>query len=456
MLTVAAFIVALGLLITVHEYGHYRLAVACGVKVLRFSIGFGPVLYRWQPRRHPGQSTEFVLSAFPLGGYVRMLDEREEPVAPEERHRAFNTQPLRSRVAIVAAGPLANLLLAALLYSMVNWIGAQESAARLAPPVAASLAESAGLRGGERVVRAGFDGELDAVRSFEDLSQRIVRGALDGRDLTLEIEDEGARAPRELVLPLSRVEHRDADAEMFREIGIVMPLTLPVIGEVLAGGAAERAGLRQGDVVRAVGETAIVDGHQLRRAIVSSIDGDQPRAQVWRIERGGQPMRLDIAPDVIDEGGKKAGRIGAYVGAPPETVLVRMGFIDGLWGGVAKTWEFSALTARMIGRMVVGQASLKNISGPLTIAEYAGKSASLGLTQYLVFLAVISVSLGVLNLMPLPILDGGHLMYYLWEGLTGREVSDAWMNWLQRGGVVLLLVIMWIALFNDVTRLFAI
>jgi regulator of sigma E protease len=450
MLTVVAFIVALGLLITVHEYGHYRVAVACGVKVERFSIGFGKVLWRWRPQ---GSPTEFVVAAFPLGGYVKMLDEREGAVDPGERHRAFNTQTLGKRAAIVAAGPAANLLLAVLLYAMVNWTGVQEPQALLASPVPASLAEQAGVRGGERVTAAAFEGEaLRPLRSFEDLRWLLARGALDARDVQLTLEADGAS--RDVRLPLAQIGAQEADAQVFRRIGIMSPWTQAVLGELVADGAGARSGLQPGDVVVAVGSTRIVDGPQLRETIRASVDGEVPRTQLWRVERDGQALEVPVTPQAQREGERWIGRIGAMVGAPPAMVVVRYGPLDGLWSGVVRTWEVSSLTLRMLGRMVVGEASLKNLSGPLTIADYAGKSASLGLTQYIVFLALISVSLGVLNLLPLPVLDGGHLMYYLWEAVTGKAVSDAWMERMQRTGVALLLVMMSIALFNDVTRIF--
>ena len=452
MLTIVAFLVALGVLIAVHEYGHYRVAVACGVKVLRFSVGFGKPLLRWQPK---GSPTEFVVGAFPLGGYVRMLDEREAPVPPQERHLAFNTQPLRSRALIVAAGPVANLVLAVLLYAVVNWMGVEEPKALLAKPVQGSIAEAAGLRGGELVHSAALgDDEERPVRSFEDLRWVLTRGALESVPVRLEFAPHPGASQRSVVLALNEIDTRDADARLIQRIGLAGPWTQPVMGEVMAGSAAERAGLREGDEVLSIGPTEVVDGQQLRTLIRSSVRSGQAVSQPWRIVRSGQTLTLDVQPDLQQDQGETVGRIGAYVGARPAFVTVQYGLLEGMQNGFARTWQVSVLTLKIMGRMVIGEASLKNISGPLTIADYAGRSASLGLSYYLGFMALISVSLGVLNLLPLPVLDGGHLMYYLWEGVTGRSVSDAWMERLQRGGIAVLLLMMSIALFNDISRLF--
>ena len=453
MLTVVAFFVALGLLIAIHEYGHYRVAVACGVKVLRFSVGFGKPVFTWKGK---GSDTEFVIGLFPLGGYVRMLDEREAPVDPHERHLAFNTQPLRSRAAIVAAGPLANLLLAVLLYSIVNWGGVQEPKAVLSSPVAGSVADKAGLVGGELVRRAATgDDELVPIRSFEELRWVLTQGALDGERVRLELQNTPSSSPREVVMDLSVLDVRDADAQLFRKIGVIAPWTRPSIGEVMPGGAAERAGLRNGDVVRRVGNTNVVDGMQLRELIRSSVQEGKVAPQIWMVERGGQMLELEVVPDSVMDGSVSVGRINAYVGDSPEMVEVDYGLWEGLARGFERTWDVSTLTLRMMGRMLTGEASLKNLSGPLTIADYAGRSAEMGLMQYLSYLALISVSLGVLNLLPLPVLDGGHLMYYLWEGVTGKSVSDTWMEYLQRGGVAVLALMMSIALFNDISRYLA-
>ncbi len=456
MLTLIAFIIALGVLIAIHEYGHYRVAVACGVKVLRFSVGFGKPLLTWKPKnQHPGQETEFVIAAFPLGGYVKMLDEREAPVPRELQHVAFNTQPLRARAAIVAAGPVANLLLAVLLYAVVNWVGVLEPRAILASPQANSIAAQAGLRSGDQVQAAALVGDsMQEVLSMEELRWIVTQGALDSKDLQLEVRQIATNTVRTVILPLSSMDVREADAQMFRKIGIGVPWTRPVIGDVVPGGAADKSGLKKNDVVVSIAGVPVADGMQLREAIRASVDRDQSLTKLWRVQRSGQTLPIEVTPVAEKEGTNWVGRIGAYVGAPPEMTQVRHGLFDGLWRGVVKTWEISALTLRMMGKMVIGEASLKNLSGPITIADVAGKSASLGVIQYLLFLALISVSLGVLNLLPLPVLDGGHLMYYVWEGVTGKPVSDIWLERFQRGGVAILMAMMAIALFNDVNRIF--
>ena len=453
MLTIVAFVLGLGVLIGIHEYGHYRMAVYRGVRVLRFSIGFGKPLLRWTSRS--GQ-TEYVLAAIPLGGYVKMLDEREAPVPDSERHLAFNTQPLLSRALIVGAGPAANLLLAICLYAGVSWIGVQEPRAILATPQVGSLAQSAGLGGGELVLSLSVnDGDADDVESFEHLRWLLMQAALKQRDVLLTVADpENALVKREVSLAVGSLRPAEADAELMNKIGILRPWTDTAIGEVLPDGAAAAAGVRQGDVVLKVDGEDVPDGHDLRQRIRQSVTkSGEGVTQQWLIERQGKKMPVTVTPRPEQLNGVWVGRVGAFIGHPPETVLIRKGPLDGLSAAVAKTWDVSILSLNMMLKMVLGEASLKNLTGPLTIADYAGKSASIGFTAYLSFLALISVSLGVLNLLPLPVLDGGHLMYYLWEGVTGRPISELWQDRFQRGGIVILMAMMSIALFNDVTRL---
>jgi len=446
-----AFLLTLGVLITIHEYGHYRVAVACGVKVLRFSVGFGRVLWR---RQASPDSTEFVLCALPLGGYVKMLDEREAPVASDELSRSFNRKPLWQRAAIVAAGPVANLLLAVLLYAVAHWIGIDEPKALMGPPAAASLAERAGLRAGDWAREASTDGnDWHELRSMTDLRWDLTQAVVRGEPLHLMVTDREGRAQRSVVLALDTLGSSEFDAKTMQRIGLGNPFSEPVLGDVKAGSAGAQAGLHTGDRVLRIDATDVVDGATVRDLIRASGRDGRAHTMQWRIERAGQTLDLAVTPAVVKEGEQQIGRIGVFPGQPFEMVNVRYGAIEGLSQAVAKTWQMSMLTLKMLGKMVIGQASLKNLSGPLTIADVAGQSMRLGLTYYLGILAVVSIGLGVLNLLPLPVLDGGHLMYYLFEGVTGRPVSELWLERLQRGGVAIMLMMMSLALYNDVARL---
>jgi regulator of sigma E protease len=451
IITVLAFIFTLGVLIVIHEYGHYRVAVACGVKVLRFSVGFGRVILR---RQATPDSTEFVLCALPLGGYVKMLDEREGAVAPLERERSFNRKALWQRTAIVAAGPAANLLLAVALYAAAHWIGIDEPKAVLGPPAASSLAERAGLKSGDWVRAYSTDGtDWHDLRSMTDLRWETTQAVMRGERLQLMVSDRDGRGQRRTTLELDTLGVSEVDAKLMQRIGLGNAFSEPVLGKVTEGGPAAKAGLRVGDRVLGIDGAVVVDASRVRDLIRASGSTGAARTMQWRVERAGQALDIAVTPTVVTEAGARVGRIGVFPGQPPEMVTVQYGVIDGFTRAVSQTWQMSALTLKMLGKMLIGEASLKNLSGPLTIADYAGQSVRLGLAYYLGFLAIVSVSLGVLNLLPLPVLDGGHLMYYLFEGLTGRPVSDLWLERLQRGGVAIMLMMMSLALYNDVARL---
>ena len=451
MITVLAFILTLGVLITIHEYGHYRVAVACGVKVLRFSVGFGRVLWR---RQATPESTEFVLCMLPLGGYVKMLDEREGPVASDQLGSSFNRKPLWQRTAIVAAGPIANLLLAVLLYATAHWIGVDEPKALIGPPAASSLAEGAGLRAGDWAREASSDGtDWHELRSMTDLRWELTQSVVRGERLHLTVTDRAGHARRNVVLGLDTLGTSELDAKTMQRIGLTSPFSEPVLGDVKAGSAGAQAGLHAGDRVLRIDATEVIDGSMVRDLIRASGRGGSAHPMQWRVERAGQVLDIAVTPAVVKEGGQAIGRIGVFPGQPYEMVNVRYGALEGLSQAVTQTWQMSALTLKMLAKMVTGQASLKNLSGPLTIADVAGQSVRLGLAYYLGFLAVVSIGLGVLNLLPLPVLDGGHLMYYLFEGVTGRPVSELWLERLQRGGVAIMLMMMSLALYNDVARL---
>ena len=446
LITLLAFAFALGVLITIHEYGHYRVAVACGVKVLRFSIGFGKPLLRWT---RGADKTEFTLASIPLGGYVKMLDEREGEVAASELPRAFNRQRLSKRAAIVAAGPAANLVLAVVLFAVVALVGVREPVAILGAPPAQSAAAVAGVQGGERVVAVAQDGAQEPVQSWTGLRWTLLNAAMNGDRIALVVESPAGGPQRDIPLDFSNSMRAAENAGFLSHYGLHLQSPPAEIQEVVAGGPAQLSGLRAGDRITAVDGKPIATADALMSAIQKS-DGEALSLQV---RREGQTFQARLQPKSVEVEGKPVWRIEAMLGGAVPMVKIERNPLQALQDGVQRTWDLSVLTLKTLGRMVIGQASLQNLSGPVTIADYAGKSAELGWVAYVSFLAVVSVSLGVLNLLPLPVLDGGHLLYYAYEGLTRRSVSQRWQERLQQGGLAVIAMMMAIALYNDLARL---
>ncbi|KAB2968627.1 RIP metalloprotease RseP [Zoogloea sp.] len=444
------FLLALGILIVVHEFGHYAVARLCGVKVIRFSLGFGkPLLVR---RAGPDQ-TEWVLSAFPLGGYVKMLDEREAPVEPFELHRAFNRQSVWRRIAIVAAGPLANFVLAIALYWGLYTGGVEELRPRLGAPEAGSLAEHAGFAQGELVRKvAGRE-----VETWQDFRWVLLNQALERQVVVIEtINPAGEVALRRLDLAATVVDQGEKDVAHQVGLTLYRPRVPAVLGRLVSGGAAEAAGLRAGDKVLRVGGVEVDDWSDL----VSAVRDSPGRPLELEALRGGASLVVQIVPGAVEEGGRTIGRIGVAVADADIRrdlmfVTVRYDSLDALGKGLRQTWETSALSLSVMGRMIIGEVSVKNLSGPVTIADFAGQSARMGWSHYIKFLALISISLGVLNLLPVPVLDGGHLLYYVIEIIKGGPVSERVMEIGQQIGMVLLAALMAFAFYNDINRLVA-
>ncbi|MET0681753.1 MAG: RIP metalloprotease RseP [Casimicrobiaceae bacterium] len=443
---VVAFLVVLGVLVVFHELGHYCVARWCKVKVLRFSIGFGRIV--WSRRFGPDR-TEWAVSAIPLGGYVKMLDEREGAVPLVDVARAFNRQSVGKRIAIVAAGPIANLLLAVLLFAGTYVAGIPAQRALLAAPPAGSPAAAAGIRDGDLVVAA--DGV--PVRSWQDLRWRLLR-ASGSADVAIDVERPDGGSLRRTV-SLASVSGADWEGNFMPTLGFRSDLGPPLIDEVLPDKPAARAGLKAGDRILAI------EGEAVRSpAEVAAKTNVRPGVPVtFHVVRDGAEQDVSVITEIAEQAGRKVGIAGIRLKVDPAfadrlAVTVRYGVFEALVQGTRKTWELSAFTVRMLGRILIGEASLKNISGPITMADFAGQSAQAGTLVFVGYLALISISLGVLNLLPVPLLDGGHLLYYFAEIVKGSPVSDRAFEVGQRIGMAMLAVLMALALFNDLSRLF--
>lgn len=443
-----AFVVALGILITVHEFGHFWVARCLGVKVLRFSVGFGKPLWSRQVGK---DNMELAIGAFPLGGYVKMLDENEGEVPASEMHRAFNRQHVWKRMAIVVAGPLFNFLFAILAYWAIYMVGVDGIRPVVGKVVEGSIAQQAGFHAGDTIV--SIDG--NEVQSWDQRRLYVFQRALDRARMMFEVRDTGGEIKR-LELDLSNFPVQQVNSSLIeRGIGLIgyFPEALPVIGAIEPG-PAMRAGMKVGDRLVEVDSQPVRSWEEL----VTLISRNPGNSIHVIAEREGKRLEFDVTPDAVEQGSEKIGRINirpTFSEIPDEMrIKVRFDPMSALTEGIGNTWRMSVLTLEMLYRMLKLEISARNISGPITIAQYAGYSAKVGVEQFVLFLAVISISLGVLNLLPIPVLDGGHLMYYIIEAVKGSPLPESVLAWGQQIGVALLVGLMVLAFYNDLTRIF--
>jgi regulator of sigma E protease len=446
IISLVAFVVALGILITGHEFGHFWVARRMGVKVLRFSIGFGYPLAHWYGK----DGVEYQVALLPLGGYVKMLDEREGEVDPQERHLAFNQQSVFKRFAIVLAGPMANFILAIAFYWAVLVLGVPGVKPLLGDIKPSTPAAAAGLHKGDEITTV----QGSSTPTWEQVDLRLIEASLGHDEINLTVKRNGKMQAVDLNLGSAR--SFDKPEQLADSLGLsrYSPVIEPIIGEIEANGAAAKAGLRPGDRLLSL------DGKEIQdwSAWVDAIRKQPNRPLNLMIERQGERHQLTLITQARDSEQGPVGYIGAAPRVPSSlreqlTAEYKYPLLPALPAAVAKTWDMSVMTLQMLGKMVVGQIGLKNLSGPINIAHFAGQSAGLGLVPFLGFLAVVSISLGVLNLLPIPVLDGGHLFYYLVEMIKGTPVSERIQILGQQFGMAVLLMMMGLAFYNDIARL---